>query len=84
MIIANYAIMLREKAYIERSAAALDEARVYEQKQDGTFGAKEGKHDDILMTRMIGCYVCYSMKPPYIPNREEGYSNHRKVGESSI
>lgn len=44
----------REQGYIERDARALDEADCYEVKEDGTFGAVEGGHDDIYMSRAIG------------------------------
>lgn len=85
MIIANYVVMLREKGYVERNGAALDEARVYEQKQNGSFGAKDGKHDDILMTRMIGCYICYELPIPAIINENSSNRSSRAmVGESSF
>lgn len=44
----------RECGYIERDARALDEADCYEIKEDGTYGAVEGEHDDIYMSRAIG------------------------------
>ena len=44
----------REEGYIERDARALDEADCYEIKEDGTYGAVEGGHDDIYMSRAIG------------------------------
>lgn len=84
MIIANYVAMLREKGYVERVSAALDEARVYEQKQNGSYGAKEGMHDDRLMTRMIGCHICYELPTP-APIPESVQSTGRKlINESSI
>jgi hypothetical protein len=58
-IISNYVAVLRERAYIERSHRTLDQARVYERKKDGSYGAKEGHHDDDLITRMIGLFVDY-------------------------
>lgn len=85
MIIANYVVMLREKGYVERNGAALDEARVYEQKQNGSFGAKDGKHDDILMTRMIGCHICYELPlPTIITENSSNRSSRAMVGESSF
>jgi len=84
MIISNYAIMLREKAYKERSEEALNEARVYEQKEDGTYGAKDGHHDDILITRMIGCYICYKLRVPVILDDVKKYEPERPVGISSL
>jgi len=65
MCVSNYTAYLREEAYIERCSEALDEARLYEKKQDGTLGAVEGHKDDRLMTRMIGCQVDKEMPLPY-------------------
>ena len=48
---------LRDEAYIERDARALDEMAVYEQRPGGSFGARRGYHDDLLMTRAIALYV---------------------------
>ena len=56
--------MFREKGYIERNEEALNEARWYEYKKNGSMGAIEGKHDDIIMTRMIGLHVCYELPQP--------------------
>ncbi len=44
----------REQGYIERDVRALDEADCYEIKEDGSYGAVEGGHDDIYMSRAIG------------------------------
>jgi len=84
MIIGNYVAILREKGYKERNHEALNEARVYEQKKNGSFGAKLGKHDDILMTRMIGCYICYDLPAPVILDDVPKYKPERPTGESSI
>ena len=84
MIISNYAIMLREKAYKERSEEALNEARVYEQKEDGTYGAKDGHHDDILITRMIGCDICYKLPIPVIVDDTRKRERELPIGESSL
>ena len=66
-IIANFTAVLRERAYIERSNNTLNQARVYERKKNGAYGAKEGHHDDDLITRMIGLYVDYlEMDMPYV------------------
>ena len=35
----------------------------YERKQNGAFGAIDGCHDDILMTRAIGLYICFHKMP---------------------
>ncbi|MFI3314751.1 MAG: terminase [Rikenellaceae bacterium] len=44
----------RECGYIERDVRALDEADCYEIKDDGSYGAVVGEHDDIYMSRAIG------------------------------
>ena len=54
MIIDGFVAILREQGYKERDEEALNEARWYEKKKNGKYGAIEGKHDDILITRMIG------------------------------
>jgi len=55
--------MIREKLYIERDANVLHEYQVYEKKPNGAFGAIAGEHDDLLMTRAIGLYICYCEMP---------------------
>lgn len=84
MIIANYVALIREKGYKERSNDALNEARVYEQKKNGSYGAKEGKHDDILMTRLIGLYICFEMPLPVVVNNVKKQTKRIPVGESSF
>lgn len=47
---------LRDGGYIERDREAVNEMREYEERK-GRYGARSGKHDDILMTRAIGLLV---------------------------
>lgn len=56
--------MLREGGYIERDPDACYEHDVYERRPNGSYGAMEGHHDDILITRCIGTYICYSEPLP--------------------
>lgn len=56
-IISHLQSCVREHSWTERDERALDELLCYEQKQNGSFGAIVGKHDDILMTRAIGLWV---------------------------
>lgn len=44
---------LRKNSYLERDIEAVNEMRDYEERK-GRYGARSGKHDDILMTRAIG------------------------------
>lgn len=57
--------IIRDHLYIERDVRCLDEYLTYEE-HDGSFDAIEGKHDDLLMTRAIGLWICYKEMPrPY-------------------
>ena len=59
LLLINHQInILRQNGYIERDAEACHEYDVFERKPNGSFGAKEGEHDDILITRCIGTYIC--------------------------
>ncbi|NDV47922.1 hypothetical protein D0T49_12790 [Paludibacter sp. 221] len=66
MIISHYIAILRESGYIERDEETLNEARTYEKKKDGSYGAKAKKHDDRIMATMIGLYVCYQLPTPAV------------------
>lgn len=57
---------VRDGTYIETSADACNELTVYESTPQGTYAARRGCHDDILMTRAIGLYVI-SRLPPLVP-----------------
>lgn len=57
--------IIRDHLYIERDERCLYEYLTYEE-HDGSFDAIEGKHDDLLMTRAIGLWICYKEMPrPY-------------------
>lgn len=78
---------VREGLWTERDTRCIDELLTYEQKQNGAFGAIEGKHDDLLMTRAIAMYLCY--KPGELPQPERreitsGKPRHRMMMDSSI
>ena len=57
LIITNLIAMIRDSGYIERCNDACNELSTYEQHPNGSFAAKVGHHDDILMTRAIALYV---------------------------
>lgn len=59
MIISALQRVVREQLYVERDIRCLHELTVYERKPNGAFGAVAGDHDDLLMTRAIGLYICY-------------------------
>lgn len=72
---------LREGAYIEHDAQACYEHDVFERKPNGSYGAMEGHHDDILITRCIGNYICSRDLPSFI---KPGHRGESIVNESSI
>ncbi len=56
----------RETGYIERDARALDEADYYEVREDGSYGAVAGEHDDIYMSRAIGLKASSQLPLPHL------------------
>ena len=70
MIISTLVKVIREGLYVERDKRCLDEYLNYEKKPNGSFGAKQGTHDDLLMTRAIGLHICfYEMELPQVITR---------------
>jgi hypothetical protein len=64
LIINDLIARVRDGQYIERDNDACDELAVYQLRPDGSTGAREGCHDDILMTRAIALYVIRDARPP--------------------
>lgn len=65
MVIATLVRVVRDGLYVERSQEALDEFISYERRDNGSYGAIAGAHDDILMTRAIGLHIAlHEMEPP--------------------
>lgn len=72
MIISNLIKVVREGMYIERDGRCLNEMLVYEKKQNGSFGAVQGEHDDLVMTRAIGLHICFNeMQVPRVVKRSD-------------
>lgn len=70
VIIHNLKTVIREHLYIEREEECLDEYLTYVETDKGGFEAKEGYHDDRLMTRAIGFQICFhEMDLPRIVKR---------------
>lgn len=71
MIISTLVKVIREGLYVERDKRCIDEYLNYEKKPNGSFGAKSGTHDDLLMTRAIGLHICfYEMELPQVIPRD--------------
>ncbi len=70
VVIYNLKVVIRERLYIEREEACLDEYLTYVETENNVFEAMDGYHDDRLMTRAIGMQVCYhEMELPRIVKR---------------
>lgn len=57
MIITRLLAAVRDSRYTERDPAACDELAVYERRPNGSYGARRGYHDDLLMTRAIALHA---------------------------
>jgi hypothetical protein len=81
MIISTLVKVIREGLYVERDKRCIDEYLNYEKKPNGSFGAKVGTHDDLLMTRAIGLHISfYEMQLPQIVTcGSQSISYNRKV-----
>lgn len=56
-VVANLIAMVREGSYTERCSGACDELLQYESLPDGSYAARRGCHDDILMSRAIALWI---------------------------
>lgn len=84
-IISSLVRCVRDSLYIERDERALDEYVTYEKKKNGSYGAVVGKHDDLLMARAIGLYICfYEMELPKIVRPQDYVIHHNDTGYSSF
>lgn len=90
MVISTLVKVIREGLYTERDERCLTEYECYERKQNGSFGAIVGQHDDLLMTRAIGLHIAFFEMPlPKIVDMErlqadkQRWRNH-VVSEATI
>ena len=63
-------------AYIERDRRAVDEMTMYEVKPNGSLGAIDGQHDDLVMSTAGGVWLCNSYLP--VPTKKADGSIKRK------
>lgn len=54
---------IREGMYVERDSGCISEFLAYEQRENGSYAATRGNHDDMLMTRAIGLHICFREMP---------------------
>lgn len=85
LLVASLVKAVRENLYIERDERCLEEYLCYERKQNGSYGAIIGKHDDLLMTRAIGMYISEKMDLPQVVSKRERIAKPRKaISEAHI
>lgn len=85
MVISHMAKALRCDMYIEREVEAANEMDVFEIKPDGkTMGAVDGMHDDRVMARAIGIWVCYHIDIPAPMETNTSHRSRRILSEATI
>ena len=57
MLIAGLIEAVRDATYVERDPEACNELLTYRSLPNGAYAARDGRHDDILMTRAIALHV---------------------------
>lgn len=57
MLVTGLMAAVRDHAYVERSAIACDEMLCYYQAPDGSYAARPGSHDDVLITRALALHI---------------------------
>jgi hypothetical protein len=84
MIVDNFKAFMREDAYVERNLELIHESDLYEVKPNGSYGALDGKHDDILMQRMIGLWIAIKKLPwPKLVKLSEIGNQQKKTSASA-
>lgn len=71
MIIGHLIAAMREETFMEKEHEAVNECEWYEKKENGSYGAIDGKHDDRVMTDAIGVYVSNQLPPPKIVSADK-------------
>lgn len=84
-IINNLQTVVREGLYTERDVRCLEEYKVYIQNEKGVYEAPKGFHDDILMTRAIGMWIClFEMDRPHIVKLSTIRQQPRVINEATM
>lgn len=85
MLIDGLNAALREGTYIERDLMACDEMDYFEIKDNGAYGAVDGEHDDLVISRAGAKWLAYKMDLPKIIDRQYTRRKNKKiVNESTI
>lgn len=85
MIINRLNAAAREREYLERSSRTCDEMDTYEIKPDGTMGAVEGAHDDLVISTAGSVWLATSyMAHPEMVKRGSSKRPRQKKTEAMI
>ena len=85
LVIDNLITNVRDDGWVERDSDACDELSYYERKENGSYGAISGHHDDILMTRAIGLLISKNLPiPKYIESRSYSKGGSNASGMAHI
>lgn len=84
LIVDSMVETVRELDYIEHDLDACHELNVYEKKKNGAFGARDGHHDDIAMTRFIGIYISKQLPIPKAITKETTKKKISIISEATI
>lgn len=85
MIISMLVKAVREWLYVERDRECLAEFDTYERRQNGSYGALPGNHDDLLMTRAIALHVCFrEMDLPRTVMRSQRLPPRRRPASAAV
>lgn len=80
MVIDELNGVLRDELYVERDLMTCDEMDTYEIKKNGSYGAVEGCHDDLVIVTAIGCWVCFKYLPlPKLLDPSHGKKLSKKI-----
>lgn len=75
---------LDDQGYVERDERALHELLSFEEKPDGTLGAVQGNHDDIVISRAGSLWLALKHMPPCKVIRKGEYQRPRHAGAASF
>jgi hypothetical protein len=85
MIIDMLNAALRDTLYVERDSRACDEMDYFEIKENGTYGAVEGQHDDIVVTTAGGVWLAIKhMDAPVLMDEKVIRKRKKIISEATM
>lgn len=86
-LIDNLVVYVDDGLWVEPDKVMYEELRIYEKREDGSFGNIKGKgnYDDVLMSTAIGLYISqYEMEAPKMIVKRASASAERELTEAVI